>query len=609
MQPRRSGRFELLFSAALLLTACSRAIEPTNAGRSSGNVVGKLTVPAAQQDGQWLMAAKDYSNTRYSALDQINTGNVANLKPAWTFSTGALNGHEGAPLIVGDTMYFVTPFPNILYALDLKNSGAIKWKFDAKPAPAAKGVACCDVVNRGAAYQDGKVFYNTLDGHAVAVDAFTGREVWNTALGDIHKGETITMAPIVVKNKVLVGNSGGELGVRGWLTALDANTGQIAWKAFSTGPDKDVLIGADFKPHYPMDQGPDLGVKSWPPDAWRTGGGTVWGWISYDPETNLVYYGTGNPGPWNPEQRPGDNKWTCGIFARDADTGEARWFYQWGPHDEFDYDGINEQILLDLEFQGAKRKVLIRPERNGHIYILDRITGEVLSATPFVHITTSRGVDLKTGRLNTVKEKAPGPGRTVRDICPASPGAKDWQPSAFSPRTGFVYIPHNNLCQDTEAVQVSYIAGTPYVGANVRMYAGPGGHRGEYTAWDPIAAKAVWSIKEDFPVWSGTLATGGDLTFYGTMEGWFKAVNARTGQLLWQFKTGSGIVGQPITYKGPDGKQYIAIASGVGGWSGAVVALGLDTRDSTAALGFANAMKDLPAKTSLGGMIYVFSLP
>jgi PQQ-dependent dehydrogenase (methanol/ethanol family) len=399
------------------------------------------------------------------------------------------------------------------------------------------------------------------------------------------------------------------MGVRGWLTALDARTGSIVWKAFNTGPDSDVLISSEFKPFYATDRGADLGVKSWPPDAWKIGGGTVWGWISYDPETNLVYYGTGNPGPWNPEQRPGDNKWTCGIFARDADSGHARWFYQWGPHDEFDYDGINEQILLDLDLNGQKRKVLVRAERNGYVYILDRQTGQVLSATPFAHITTSSGVDLTTGRLQTVKEKAPGPGRIVRDICPASPGAKDWQPTAFSPRTGLIYIPHNNLCQDMEALEVSYIAGTPYVGANVRMYAGPGGHRGEYTAWDPIAAKPVWKLNEQFPVWSGTLATGGDVVFYGTMDGLFKAVHARTGQVLWQFRTGSGIVGQPVTYKGPDGKQYVAVASGVGGWSGAIVSLGLDGRDSTAALGFANAMRDLPAKTTPGGAIYVFSLP
>jgi PQQ-dependent dehydrogenase (methanol/ethanol family) len=504
-------------------------------------------------------------------------------------------------------MYFVAPYPNTLYALDVRD-GSLKWRYDPAPSPSSQGVACCDVVNRGAAYADGRVFFNTLDGHTVAVDAASGRELWKTKLGDINRGETITMAPLVVAGKVLVGNSGGELGVRGWLTALDTANGQIAWRAYSTGPDADVLIGPNFHPYYAMDRGEDLGVKSWPADAWKTGGGTVWGWISYDPETNLIYYGTGNPGPWNPEQRPGDNKWTSGIFARDAGTGEARWFYQFSPHDEFDYDAVNEQILLDLEVNGARRKALIRPERNGYIYLMDRTTGEVLSATPFGHVTTSKGVDLSTGRLQRVKEKAPGVGRIVRGICPAAPGAKDWQPSAFSPRTGLLYLPHNNLCMDMEGLEVSYIAGTPYVGANVRMYAGPGGHRGEFTAWDPVAGRAAWKLQEEFPVWSGTVVTAGGVVFYGTMDGWFKAVDAERGRLLWRFQTGSGIVGQPVTYLGPGGKQYVAIASGVGGWAGAIVSGGLDGRDSTAALGFANAMRDLPAKSPEGGTIHVFTL-
>jgi lanthanide-dependent methanol dehydrogenase len=600
-----------ILAAALVLFAvsCSKQPPTRHVAGASGNIEGKLIAPAAAEDGQWLMAAKDYANTRYSALDQITTANVSNLRVAFSFSTGATAGHEGAPLVVGDKMYVVTPFPNLLYALDLKNGGQLLWTYDPKAAPSAKGVACCDVVNRGAAYWNGRIHYNTLDGYTVAVDAGTGQEVWKTKLGEYTQGETITMAPIVVKGKVLVGNSGGEMGVRGWLTAVDADTGKIVWRAYSTGPDKDVLIGPGFKPFYAMDQGPDLGVASWPPDQWKIGGGTVWGWISYDPESNLVYYGTSNPGPWNPEVRPGDNKWTSGIFARDADTGEAKWFYQWTPHDVHDWDGINEQILLDLDLNGSKRKVLLRAERNGYFYVLDRLTGEVLSATPFAHITTTRGVDLKTGRLQAIPEKAIGTGRIVRDICPFSAGAKDWQPTAFSQKTGLVYIPHNNMCEDAEGTEVSYISGTPYVGARVRMYAGPGGHRGEFTAWDPVAAKPVWKIKESFPVWSGTVATAGDVVFYGTMDGWFKAVHARTGDVLWRHKVGSGIVGQPITYRGPDGKQYVAILSGVGGWAGAIVSGGYDPRDATAGLGFVQPMRDLPQHTTRGGTLYVFSLP
>jgi PQQ-dependent dehydrogenase (methanol/ethanol family) len=407
---------------------------------------------------------------------------------------------------------------------------------------------------------------------------------------------------------VLVGNSGGEMGVRGWIAALDAATGAVLWKAYSTGPDAEVGIGPSFRPFYASDRGRDLGVTTWPGDGWKQGGGNVWGWISYDPELDLIYHGTANPGPWNPEQRPGDNKWTAGVFARRPDTGEAVWFYQWSPHDLFDYDGVNENVLLDLPVNGRTVRALVRPERNGYVYVLDRATGEVLAADPFVHVTTSRGVDLETGRLRYVAEKIPERGRVERGLCPASPGAKDWQPSAFSPRTGLLYLPHNNLCMDHESYATSYIAGTPYVGATVRMYAGPGGHRGEFSAWDPVARRKVWSRRELFPAWSGALATAGDVVFYGTMDGWFRAVDARTGRRLWQVRTGSGIVGQPITYRGPDGRQYVAVLAGVGGWAGAIVAGQLDPRDESAALGFANAVADLPDHTTRGGMLYVFRL-
>jgi PQQ-dependent dehydrogenase (methanol/ethanol family) len=558
----------------------------------------------------WPMATGDYQNTRFSRLGDIDTNNVARLQLAWTFSTARVRGHEAAPLVVDGLMIVVTPFPNVVFALDIGQPGApMKWRYEAKPALAAQGVACCDVVNRGAAYADGRVFFNTLDNHTIALDVRTGRELWNTALGDIQRGETMTMAPQVVKNRVLVGNSGGEFGVRGWLTALDAQTGAIAWRAYNTGPDADALIGPEFHPFYPQDRGKDLGVESWPPNKWEMGGGTVWGFLSYDPELDLVYYGTANPGPWNAELRPGDNKWTSGIFARRPENGQAVWFYQWNPHDLFDHDGVNENVLLDLPIAGRSRRVLVHPDRNGYVYVLDRSTGEVLSATPFAHINSSRGVDLATGRLQRVDEKTPRFGQVVRDICPAAAGAKDWAPSSYSPDTGLLYIPHNNLCEDQESMEANYIAGTPYLGAETKMYAGPGGHRGGFTAWDPVAQKSAWSVQEKFPAWSGALATRGGLVFYGDLEGWFKALDARTGRELWRFKTQSGIVGQPVSYRAPDGKQYIAVLSGVGGWAGAIVAAGLVPDDPTAALGFVGAMGDLPAATTPGGAVYAFALP
>ncbi len=612
---RRGALAAIFLSFVLTASGCRTESEsqqkaPPSSSRNPAIAGAKVAAqPPGHDDGQWVMPAKNYASTRYSELAQINAQNAKDLKVAWTFSTGNTRGEEAAPLIVGSTMYVVAPFPNYLYALDLANSGASKWVYKPPVDPASQGVACCDQVNRGAAYDQGKIFYNTLDGQAVAVDAGSGKEIWRTPLGDINKGESITMAPLVVKGKVLVGNSGGEFGVRGWLAALDEGTGKVAWKAYSTGPDQDVLIGPGFKPFYDKDRGKGLGVATWPPEAWRIGGGTVWGWISYDPELNLIYYGTGNPGPWNAAQRPGDNKWTCGIFARDADTGQARWFYQMNPHDLHDYDGVNENVLLDLDVGGQRRKVLLHPDRNGLLYMLDRATGEVLSASAFGFVNTNTGVDLKTGLIQEVEAKKTKQGETVSQICPAAPGAKDWQPSAFSPRTGLLYIPHNNLCMDFQGMEANYIAGTPFVGANVRMYPGPGGNRGLFTAWDPAAGKPRWQIKEQFPAWSGALVTAGDLVFYGTMDGWLKAVSAVDGRELWRFKTGSGIIGQPVTYKGPDGRQYVAVLSGVGGWSGAVVAGKLDPRDATAALGFVGAMGDLPKYTTPGGMLYVFALP
>lgn len=563
---------------------------------------------AGPEDGQWVRPAKDYASSRFADLSEINSSNVANLKVSWTFSTGVLRGQESAPLVVNNTMYIVTPYPNFVYALDLAHEGQTKWMYKPKTAAAAQGVACCDVVNRGLVFDNGRLFLNTLDNHTIALDADTGREMWNTQLGDLNLGQTMTMAPLVVKGKVLVGNSGGEMGVRGWLTALNESDGSVAWRAYSTGPDSDVLIGSEFRPFYPQNRGKDLGKSTWPGDAWQVGGGTVWGWISYDPDLNLIYYGTANPGPWNAEQRPGDNLWTAGVFARNPDNGHAYWYYQWSPHDLFDHDGINENILLNLPIGGQQRKVLLRVERNGFIYALDRNTGQVLSADPFVYQTAYKGFDLKAGRPIPVKEKEPQVGKVVREICPAAPGAKDFNPAAFSPRTGLVYIPHNNLCMDFEGLEANYIAGTPYVGANVKIYPGPGGNRGVFSAWDPVARKMVWEVKENFPVFSSTVVTSGDVVFYGTMEGYFKALDARTGKLLWKFRTGSGIISQPITYRGPDGKQYVAVLSGVGGWPGAIVAGNLDPRDSTAALGFVNAMKDLPKYSTKGGTLYVFSL-
>jgi PQQ-dependent dehydrogenase (methanol/ethanol family) len=572
-----------------------------------------------QDDTQWALPGKNFAGTRYSSLDQISTDNVTNLRVAWTFSTGVLRGHQGQPLVIGDTMYLVTPYPNIVYAIDLNNPNEIKWKFEPQNDARALGSACCDVINRGVFYAEDKIFFNTLDGHTHALDAETGELVWRVQNADPHKGETITNHPLVANDKVIVGVAGGEYGVRGFITAYDINTGERVWRWYNTGPDEEVGITARFQPFYENHKGEDLGVTTWPGDQWKLGGSTNWAWFTYDSELNLVYYGTGNPGTWNPSLRrvpPEEltdqvrwaNKWSLSIMARDLDTGELAWAYQMTPHSEHDLDGTNEMILVDLEINGEMRKVLVHFDKNGFAYTVDRVTGEVLVAETFGHINWAESVDLETGLPVRNPEKSTSRGVNVENICPASMGVKDQQPAAYSPDTGLFYVPTNNLCMDYEGVGLAYTAGVPYVGAIVKMYAGPGGHRGAFIAWDAVSGQKVWEIEENFAVWGGALATGGNVVFYGTLDGWFKAVHAETGEVLWQFQTSSGIVGAPITYIGPDGKQYIAILSGVGGWPGVVVAGDISVDDPNAALGAVNAFSDLGRYTNKGGTLYVFSL-
>ncbi len=573
------------------------------------NAAGALP-PGAPPDGTWPLPGRDAQGTRYSPLAQITPDNVKNLKVAWTFSTGYARGFEGQPLVVDNTMYIVTPYPNTVFALDLtRPGGPTKWIYRPATAPASQGEACCDVVNRGASFGAGKIVFNRLDNHTVALDAVTGKVLWDTQLDSIEEGSTMTMAPLIVGNVVLVGNSGAELGVHGWIAGLDLSTGRVIWRAYNTGPDSAVKIGPSFKPFYPQYKGTNLGVSTWPADQWKLGGGTVWGWVTYDPELNEIYYGSANPGVWNPDMRPGDNMWAATMFARDPATGDARWAYQMTPHDAWDYDGVNEAIPVDIPINGQPRKVVVHFDRNGFAYTIDRATGEVLVAQPFQDLNWATGVDLHTGRPQTVAAKQTHQGVNTRHICPSSTGARDQQPAAFSPRTGLFYTPTTNLCMDYAGLKASYIEGTPYLGADVHMYPGSKGWnaRGEFIAWDPTTGKKVWGIPERFPVWSGPVVTGSDLLFYGTMDGWLRAVDAHSGKVLWQFKTGSGIIGNPMTFTGPDGKQYVAVYSGVGGWAGAI-ALGLSANDPTAALGATGAMPDLPNYTAPGGTVYVFTL-
>ncbi|MER9068829.1 methanol/ethanol family PQQ-dependent dehydrogenase [Mesorhizobium sp. M0902] len=592
----------------------------------------------------WAMQTGDYANTRYSKLNQITADNVKNLQVKWSFSTGVLRGHEGGPLVIGDVMYVHTPFPNNVYALDLKNDGKILWKYEPKQDTNVIPIMCCDTVNRGVAYGDGKIILNQADTTVVALDAKTGKVVWSVKNGDQTdggKGESGTSAPVVIKDKVLVGVSGAEFGVRGWLAAYNLKDGKLAWKAYSEGPDADTLLDPEKTTHLGKPVGKDSGTNTWEGEQWKTGGGTTWGWYSYDPKLNLVYYGTGNPSTWNPVQRPGDNRWSMTIMARDADTGVAKWLYQMTPHDEWDYDGINEMILVDgMEVNGAKHDVLVHFDRNGFAYTMDRATGELLVAKkydPAVNWATEVNMDPKSdqyGRPQVVAKYSTqqnGEDTNSTGICPAALGTKDQQPAAYSPKTGLFYVPTNHVCMDYEPYKVSYTAGQPYVGATVSMYAAPGGdgNMGNFIAWDAAKGEIVWSKPEQFSVWSGALATDGDVVFYGTLEGYIKAVD-KDGKELYKFKTPSGIIGNITTYE-HDGKQYVAVLSGVGGWAGIGLAGGLLSPDNaaawhgavdqgraqgdetavvgTAGLGAVGGYAALADYTTLGGQLTVFGLP
>lgn len=566
---------------------------------------------------QWPIQTGDYQNTRYSELDQITKDNVGDLQVAWTFSTGVLRGHEGSPLVIGDIMYVHTPFPNIVYALNLAEDGKIMWKYEPKQDPNVIPVMCCDTVYRGVAYADDTIFLHQADTTLVALDATTGEVKWSVTNGDPSIGETNTATVLPVKDKVIVGISGGEFGVRGHVTAYDMKTGERVWRAYSMGPDSDILIDPEKTTHLGKPVGVDSGTNTWEGDQWKIGGGTTWGWYSYDAELDLFYYGTANPSTWNPAQRPGDNRWSMTIMARDPNTGVAKWFYQMTPHDEWDYDGVNEMILTDQEVDGKMRKLLTHPDRNGLAYTLDRETGELLVAEKFdPEVNWTTGVDMDPtsdtyGRPAVVAEYSTeqnGTDVNSTGICPAALGTKDQQPSAYSPRTGLFYIPTNHVCMDYEPFRVSYTAGQPYVGATLAMYPAPGSHggMGNFIAWDNIEGKIKWSIPEQFSVWSGALATAGDVVFYGTLEGYLKAIDANTGDELYSFKTPSGIIGNVMTYEHA-GKQYVGILSGIGGWAGIGLAAGLT--DPNAGLGAVGGYAALSDYTALGGQLTVFALP
>ncbi|MDF9391482.1 MULTISPECIES: methanol/ethanol family PQQ-dependent dehydrogenase [Methylococcus] len=566
----------------------------------------------SKDDRNWVMQTKDYSATHFSRLTEINSHNVKNLKVAWTLSTGTLHGHEGGPLVVDGIMYIHTPFPNNVYAVDLNDTRKILWQYKPKQNPAARAVACCDVVNRGLAYVPAgehgpaKIFLNQLDGHIVALNAKTGEEIWKMENSDIAMGSTLTGAPFVVKDKVLVGSAGAELGVRGYVTAYNIKDGKQEWRAYATGPDEDLLLDSKFNEHNPHYGQFGLGLQTWEGDAWKIGGGTNWGWYAYDTKLDMIYYGSGNPAPWNETMRPGDNKWTMTIWGRDVDTGRAKFGYQKTPHDEWDYAGVNYMGLSEQEVDGKMTPLLTHPDRNGLVYTLNRETGALVNVFKIDDtVNWVKKVDLKTGLPIRDPEYSTRMDHNAKGICPSAMGYHNQGIESYDPDKKLFFMGVNHICMDWEPFMLPYRAGQFFVGATLNMYPGPKGMLGQVKAMNAVTGKMEWEVPEKFAVWGGTLATAGDLVFYGTLDGFIKARDTRTGELKWQFQLPSGVIGHPITYQ-HNGKQYIAIYSGVGGWPG--VGLVFDLKDPTAGLGAVGAFKELAHYTQMGGSVFVFSL-
>ena len=510
-----------------------------------------LARPAAAQSG-WPAYGGDSANTRYSPLSRINTNTVNRLKVAWVLQFGTLEAQESTPVVVGDTLYVTTSAgPRYVYAVNAK-TGAIRWKYAPEIPPDVQQTTCCGLDNRGVAYAHGKLFVARLDAMLVALDAGTGKELWKAKVVDYKQGHAITSPPTIAKNLVVTGFAGGEYGVRGAITAYDQETGREVWRTYTVpGPG-------------------EPGNETWKGESWKTGGGAAWFIGSYDPQLNLVYYGASNAAPWGGGVRGPDsseygqytNLYTASTLALDADSGKIVWHYQTTPYDVWDYDGVNELVLVDASVEGQKTPLALKADRNGFFYVLNRKTGQLVSAQPFVLVNWAKGIDRATGRPIEVAEKRPRQDVWARDVCPNLFGGKNWEPMSYSPQTGLVYIPTFNLCMDIVNRTQDYKPGTFFLASEFELAkAGPGDYMSELVAWDPIKQKKVWGNKEELPFMGGSLSTAGGLVFHGNVFGIFKALDAWTGKVLWQFSTGSGITAGPATYE-VDGAQYVAVVSG-----------------------------------------------
>ncbi len=559
----------------------------------AGPVTDKMIDDDAKTTGDVLSWGMGNNGQRYSPLSKVNTGNVKNLTPVWAFSFGGekQRGQESQP-VVHDGIMFVTGSYSRIYAVDAK-SGKELWKYEHRLPDGI--MPCCDVINRGAALYDNLVIFGTLDAQLVALDQKTGKVVWKEKLDDFQAGYSYTAAPMIVKGMVVTGVSGGEFGIVGRVDARDAKTGKLVW----TRP---VIEG-----HMGYKDGKENGVTgttnaSWPGDLWKTGGGATWLGGTYDSRTNLIYMGTGNPAPWNSHLRPGDNLYSCSTVAIDADTGKIVWHYQTTPNDGWDFDGVNEFVTYttkDGRILGGKA------DRNGFFFVIDAKNGKLQNAFPFVKkITWATGFDLATGKPKFVAANRPGDPTKGADgkkgevvfSAPSFLGGKNQMPMAYSPDTGFFYVPANEWGMEIWNEPITYKKGAAYLGAGFTIKTLDakeigGDYIGALRAVDPATGKIVWESRNNAPLWGGVMTTKGGLVFYGTPEGYLKALDAKSGKELWKFQTGSGVVAPPITWE-QDGEQYIAVVSG---WGGAVPLWGGDVAKKVNYL-------------NQGGMVWVFKL-
>ncbi len=524
----------------LLLAAALAALCPlTGFAQSTGDLL-----KGAQNDtSNVLNYGMGYNLQRFSPLTDINRDTVKRLVPVWNYSYDDNKSEESQPIVYQGVLYVTTNAATM--ALDAKTGQQI-WKSKIEYPDETPRIVCCGIINRGVAMYEGKLFRTTLDANVIALDAKTGKELWRSHAIDFKDGYSMTVAPLVADGVVITGISGAEYGIRGFIDGWDPETGKHLWRTYTVaGPD-------------------DPNGKTWPGDTYKHGGGSTWITGSYDPELHSVFWGTGNTGSWNPTSHPGDNLYTCSVLALDPKTGQIKWHFQFSPNDPYDYDSVAEMVLADLTIGGKPTKVLMDANRNGYFYVIDRTTGKLITANPYVDkITWAKGIDPESGRPipSEVTDKVRK--GEAQEVWPSALGGKNWSPVSFNPGTGLVYANTLNMGMQYKPVTPEFRAGLTYWGAEIG-WAMPDGPRGFLKAIDPMTGKSKWENPSDIPRFSGVMSTAGGLVFAGKLTGEFEAFDADTGKKLWQFKTGSGVEGQPVTWR-QDGVQYIAVSSGIGG--------------------------------------------